>query len=231
MSDALCKISTGGGLATRKLYSDDEEAVFDIMRPTILNGIDDIAKRQDLLDRAVVINLPSIKGNRRVDEKAFWKEFNILKADILGGLCNIVSQALAALPNTRLTDKPRMADFALWISAAEKALMWQEGYFNSIYNENRDKAIDQGLELDPIAVAVQQFMANKEEWTGTTTETLSRLNQFAGNERINDSKSWTTSNKLKQRLRRIAPALRTKGIEVIELPRSSKGGMIKLVKV
>jgi hypothetical protein len=27
ISDALCKLSTGGGLATRRLFTDDEEAV------------------------------------------------------------------------------------------------------------------------------------------------------------------------------------------------------------
>jgi len=63
MSDALAKMSTGGGLATRKLYSNDDEAVFNIMRPSILNGIDDIAQRQDLLDRSIVINLPTIQTN------------------------------------------------------------------------------------------------------------------------------------------------------------------------
>jgi hypothetical protein len=38
ISDALCTLATGGGLATRKLYSDDELQVFTASRPFIING-------------------------------------------------------------------------------------------------------------------------------------------------------------------------------------------------
>src|SRR5262249_51569316 len=41
-SDTLCRLATGGGFATRQLYSDLDEALFDAMRPIILNGIEDI---------------------------------------------------------------------------------------------------------------------------------------------------------------------------------------------
>lgn len=40
LSDALCRLATGGGLATRQLYTDDEEIIFDAQRPTLLNGIE-----------------------------------------------------------------------------------------------------------------------------------------------------------------------------------------------
>jgi hypothetical protein len=229
MSDALCKMSTGGGLATRKLHTDDEEAFFNIMRPCILNGIDDIGRRQDLLDRSIVITLPSINENQRSDEQTFWKEFEVKRESILGALCQIVSSALGALADTSLTRKPRMADFALWVTAAEKALKWQDGEFMAIYDVNRNIAIDQGLEADPVAVAIQLFMEDKTEWTGTTSETLARLGKFV-DEKIKKGKLWPTSNKLKQRIRRIAPALKTIGINFVELPRSSRGGMLLLEK-
>ena len=38
LSDAFCRMATGGGFATRELYSDNEEVIFDVMRPVILNG-------------------------------------------------------------------------------------------------------------------------------------------------------------------------------------------------
>src|SRR5699024_2742845 len=69
MSDSLCKLSTGGVLSVRELYTTGEEAVFSIMRPAILNGIDDIAQRPDLLDRSLVINLPRMDEESRTDEK------------------------------------------------------------------------------------------------------------------------------------------------------------------
>ena len=41
LSDALCRLSTGGGFATRALYTDEDEKLFDAMRPIILNGVED----------------------------------------------------------------------------------------------------------------------------------------------------------------------------------------------
>ncbi len=48
MSDALCRISTGGGLATRRLFTDHDEIVLELSRPLILTGIEDLATRPDL---------------------------------------------------------------------------------------------------------------------------------------------------------------------------------------
>jgi hypothetical protein len=40
LSDALCRLASGGSFAFRQLYTDDEEVLFKAARPTILNGID-----------------------------------------------------------------------------------------------------------------------------------------------------------------------------------------------
>lgn len=60
LSDALCRLATGGGFAVRELYSDSNEVLFNAQRPVILNGIDDVAGRPDLLDRAMVLALQPI---------------------------------------------------------------------------------------------------------------------------------------------------------------------------
>lgn len=215
MSDALCKLSTGGGLATRKLYSDDEEAVFQIMRPSILNGIDDIAKRQDLLDRSIVITLPSISEDKRKDEKTFWKRFNKKKTSILGALCSIVSEALKELPNTKLQSKPRMADFSLWVTAAEKALKWEQGEFMAIYSGNRDEAIEQGIESDPFASAVVQLLKAEGNFTGNASQLIGEAGRFT-DERTKKTNAWPTSRSVRNRLRRINPALKKKNILYVE---------------
>ncbi|WP_453992374.1 hypothetical protein [Bacillus nitroreducens] len=231
MSDSLCKLSTGGGLSVRELFTTSEEAVFNIMRPSILNGIDDIAQRPDLLDRSIIINLTSITEEKRVDEKSIWKIFNQNHSSILGALCDIASSGLKELPNTFLERHPRMADFAKWISACEKALNWSNGEFIRIYKRNMGKAIDQGIESNPLAVAVQSFMSNKVEWEGTPTEMLIQLKQNVGDHPAINSKSLPAPNKLRSSLRRIASPLRTKGIEFVEMTRTAKGGRLLLKKL
>src|SRR5215467_12597245 len=41
LSDALCRLASGGSFALRRLYTDDEEVLFEAARPILLNGIED----------------------------------------------------------------------------------------------------------------------------------------------------------------------------------------------
>src|SRR6266568_3455171 len=73
LSDALCRLSTGGGFATRELHTDNEEILFDATRPIILNGIDDIAGNADLADWSVIVTLPQVAEEDRIPDKMFWR--------------------------------------------------------------------------------------------------------------------------------------------------------------
>jgi hypothetical protein len=75
LSDALCRLATGGGFSTRQLYTDDDEVIFGGQRPVILNGIEDLLERDDLRDRAVSLTLPPIPDRARRDEDRFWIRF------------------------------------------------------------------------------------------------------------------------------------------------------------
>jgi hypothetical protein len=48
LSDALCRLATGGSFAVRQLYTDDEEILSDATRPILLNGIEEVVSRPDL---------------------------------------------------------------------------------------------------------------------------------------------------------------------------------------
>src|SRR5207237_7756215 len=76
LSDALCRLSTGGGFATRQLYTDGEEAIFDVQRPVILTGIEDLPTRNDLLDRAVIVEAPALEDDNRRPESRFYADFD-----------------------------------------------------------------------------------------------------------------------------------------------------------
>src|SRR5262249_59903423 len=108
LSDALCRLATGGGFATRELYSDGEETLFDYQRPAMMTGIEDLATRGDLLDRALVLQLPPIDDDRRRTEGAFWAEFDEASPGILGALLDAVAAGLANLPHTHIDRLPRM---------------------------------------------------------------------------------------------------------------------------
>jgi hypothetical protein len=56
-----------------ELYTDSDEIIFDAMRPVTLNGIDHLAERADLAERALILHLPRIAPNDRQDERSFTR--------------------------------------------------------------------------------------------------------------------------------------------------------------
>ena len=213
LSDTLCRLATGGGFATRKLCTDQDEVLFDAARPVILNGIDDIVSRPDLADRSLFLMLEPIPEERRRPEAELRAAFEAERPRILGALFDAVVVGLRRLPETRLPKLPRMADFALWGTACEGAL-WPAGTFLSAYSGNREAAVEDVIDADPVAAAVRGVMAVQVEWRGTASELLAALADVAG-ERIVKVKTWPESPRaLASRLRRAATFLRKIGIEI-----------------
>lgn len=231
LSDALCRLSTGGGFSTRALYTDSEEIIFEAMRPVLLNGITSVATRADLLDRSMILNLPAIPEDRRKPEAELWEEFDNILPRILGALFDALSAALRNLPHTQLDTKPRMADFALWATAAEEGLGWEPGTFMKAYDQSRAELNEMALESDPVAEAVREFMADREEWIDPPTKLLDKLNEVT-DENTQRTEAWPKApQSLTPCLKRQAPVLRKAGIEIETGHRSGKGRKIHIFKI
>jgi hypothetical protein len=142
LSDALCRLSTGGGFGTRELHSDRDEVLFDEKRPVIINGIPDFATRPDLGDRAIAITLKPISRQERRTESALWQDFETAWPEILGALLDAVSSALRNLGSVTVNRPERMADFVHWLTAAEPGLGWPPGTFAAAYRGNRQGAVE-----------------------------------------------------------------------------------------
>lgn len=210
LSDNLSVLATGGGFAVRQLFTNREEEIFQAQRPIILNGISQVATRGDLIDRAIVISLPSIPEQARRDEATFWQAFNRARPSILGALLDAVSCGLRRLPDVHLDRKPRMADFALWSVAVEPACPWPDGTFLAAYTGNRQGAVEATLDGDPVADVARAIAP----WSGTASELLAELTKRTA-ENITKRKEWFSKpRQVSDALRRLAPGLRKVGIEV-----------------
>lgn len=235
LSDAVCRLATGGGFATRELYSDDEEVLFDACRPVIVNGIGEIGTRGDYLDRSLLLYAPEISSYKRRDEKKFWKAFDALHPRIFGALLSAVSCALLRVDQVDLGALPRMADFAKWATAAEPALGLQRGAFMAAYASNLQAADEIVLEAAPVAAAVRDFVHQTKScdlpWKGTATQLLELLSARVS-EDTRRLKDWPKSaSALGTVMRRIAPSLRGHQVEVgFERP-AGKRRTIKLERV
>jgi hypothetical protein len=171
LSDTLCRLATGGGFATRRLHTDDEETLFSGQRPIVANGVEDIIGRSDLADRSILVMLDPITEANRRDEKDLWARFYTMRPKIVGALLDAVAHGLHHLPTTVLARKPRMADFALWATACEGAL-WEAGSFAAAYAGNREASTASAIEADLAATAIVTMMENRHEWSGTAQSLL-----------------------------------------------------------
>src|SRR5262245_26352192 len=171
LSDALCRLASGGSFAVRQLYTDDDEVLFQSARPILLNGIEDVVGRADLADRAVFVTLAPIAEEQRRSEAELWREFEVVRPRILGALLDAVTHGLRERPRVRLERLPRMADFALWAIACENAL-WPPGTFAHAYEANRTAAVANAVDADPVAARVREIMAERTTWVGSAADLL-----------------------------------------------------------
>lgn len=218
LSDAICRLTTGGGFATRELYVNAEEVLFTATRPVILNGIGDIATRSDLLDRAIIIALPTIPNDKRRTEADLREEFELVRPMFLALLLDAVSLALRNVDTVELDDMPRMADFTKWVVAAIPALGVAPSDFLDAYGGNIQDINELALESTPAARAIMILASeipDGDEWIGTATELLDKLSFNVG-ETAERRKDWPKGARaLGAILRRLAPNFRAVGIDIM----------------
>jgi hypothetical protein len=213
MSDALSRLSTGGGAGKRRLYTDDDEVLFSGKRPVVLNGITDFATQPDLLDRVVMLSLEPIADADRRDEKALQTALEVAAPKIFGALLDGLAAGLRTIDQVSIPNLPRMADYALWGEACGSA-WWKRGAFIDAYRQNRAEAVELSIEANPVASAVQAFMENRIRWVGTATSLLGVLTAIVS-ETTARSRGWPLlPHVLSGQLRRAAPNLRKIGIGV-----------------
>jgi hypothetical protein len=214
LSDALCRVATGGGYATRRLNTDDDEALFEATRPIVINGIAVNITRSDLLDRTLVLTLPTIDSRNRMSEADYWERLEGVRPELLGALLTAVSGALQRLHDVHLADLPRMADFMIWITAAEQALGLAPGTMVAAYNRNRMESNEVALENCPLVPAIERLVENH-LWKGSATELLNALPGEAFDLGETSTEGWPTKAAgLSHMLRRVEPNLSAIGIGV-----------------
>lgn len=214
LSDSLCRLSTGGGASTRELYTNSDEILFDIQRPALINGIGDIVTRSDLLDRSIRLTLPQIEVDRRLTEETVWAEFEKARPRILGALLDAAAAAIRSLSSVRLSNLPRLADFAIFVTAAESALPWEPGTFIKHYTGNCDEVHELALESSVVAPVLRAWLPMVDgKWEGMASELLDLLAKH--DEGATRRKGWPKqANLLSAALRKIAPNLRAVGIPI-----------------
>ena len=93
-SDEICRAVTGSGSSKRKLYSDDDDIIYNFKRAVGFNGINMAASKADLLDRGLNIQVKRIEDEDYRPPEDIDKEFQELLAQTLGYIFDILVTSL-----------------------------------------------------------------------------------------------------------------------------------------
>ena len=219
MQDALCTLATGGGYASRKLFTNDEENIISVKRPVIINSIPHVITAQDLTDRAINIEAPRVAGYLEVTE--LNKAWEIDKPIIFGGLMDLFVNTLKGIDSVKGVDNSiRMIDFTRLGESMARSLEHDEGHFTSLYKANRLEGLSRSLEASPVVVAliefVEKYHGGLQVFHGAVKTLYTKLTGEQAQSQTSSKDGWVRSPRgLTEAIKRHQPALKEIGITVV----------------
>lgn len=228
MSDAWCRLSTGGGLGKRKLHSDQEEILIQAQLPILWTSIVPIAAgRDDLQDRSVTVRLEALGEERYRSEREIDALFEEMLPKLTGALYTLVSMALRTMGTIQLERRPRLADFAEWVEAAAPALGWESGSFVELMQASRYASSSQAVDGSPVGRLLVDLSKQEPEWHGQMSDLLEKLKGMADDETRRQRSFPKDATRLSRTIRRLEAPLEVMGVG-IEFARSREGRAVTL---
>ena len=215
LSDALCTLATGGGFATRELYTDGEEKLFDATRPIMLNGIEDVATRPDLLDRIALPDaarpFPRATGTTRM---SYGRRSRPSGRASWGRSWTRFPPPCETCPLPGCTGKPRHGRLrACGSRRRNRPCRGNRARSSAPTPATGATANELALEASIIAGPLAALLsAQGGRWEGTARELLDALEAAHTDEKTRKRKEWPTGpRKLSGELRRLAAEPATGG--------------------
>lgn len=192
LSDTLCRASTGEGFSKRRLYTDDEDVIYNYKRVVGVNAVSNPATRPDFLDRSIVLNLERMPDKRRRTERELDADFSRQRPAILAACFDALSHAIKKRPTISLPALPRMADFATWGACIAEGLGYSQEDFLNLYRGHISDLNTLAVEGQPFVQAVIELVDNStSEWRGTASQLLQEATRAAEREGIDTkSRAW-----------------------------------------
>ncbi|MCA9359936.1 hypothetical protein KC850_02765 [Candidatus Kaiserbacteria bacterium] len=232
-SDTLARAVTGNSFTKRKLFTDDEDFVYRFRRAVALNGINLVATKPDLLDRALIIELKRVSDEGRIPERDLWSRFEEVKPRLLGAMFTALSKAMKVnSEEIELSDSyvPRLADHYEWCKRVMVALELNPNDYAIAYRSNMDIQNEEAIESSALAQVIVQLMNDEEEIKKTPSDLLIEIKIQAGALALDTGTGIPRSCEwLWKRMRQIEVTLSNVGIG-IERTRE-RGRMIRIFKI
>jgi hypothetical protein len=217
-SDFLCRGVTGEGDMKRCLYTNDDEFIRSYRRCFVLNGIGTSLWRADLLDRAIIFDIPVLKKSRA--EKTMEDEWQCELPGILGGFFTAISKAMNTVSQITGHEKFRMSDFAQWGGALAEVLGYSQDEFFKKYQESVDRKWQDTADDSTFAKRLIELMdKHAGYWEGSAAELLHEVTHNDDDEKgMPKTAKWLSTELL-----RIAPVMRNVGVDIVKKDKREPG--------
>jgi hypothetical protein len=216
-ADQLCRLVTGEADSKRRLYTDDEDVIYELKRAILLNGINPPTDRGDVLDRSLAIELERIADDEVKPEKRLWEEFEAAHPRLLGAAFDVLSRALAIMPSiaSTLAKRPRLADWGEYAAAVYEAMGWGADHFLEDWEDVVKVQNQATLDGSPVAQVIIRFMGGVDgEYSASSANLYKKLAEVAEDLGVTKDKEWPKSaGWLWRRIREVLTLLSAVGIE------------------
>lgn len=214
ISDTLCKVSTGGSISSRMLYSDNAEFTIQMRAALVLNGIHAFGTESDLISRCVTINLRPLNDAERLSEADLSMQLEHDLPEYLSLLHALAARILAVKDTISVTYKSRMADFSVYVAALEFILKLPQDSLQNAYKRNVEQSHLAGVVDDSLFNSLCKFAKNftkDQPWCDNPHALLDNLISSS----TNNSDMPKNAAAMSKKLLVLQEALANKGVHVI----------------
>lgn len=231
LSDALCRFVTGDAFSKRELYANDSDILYAFIRAVGICGVNLVATKPDLLSRSLIIKLDLIPEDKRREERVvFNKEFEELRPFLLGAIFDCLSYCLKVAPTLELGTLPRMADHFRYSAAAAQFLGYSVEDLYAASKLNTKNQNEEALDASVVAQVIIEFMSDKSEWSGTSTEFFEKIQDTASEMKV--TKSFpANASRLVRIMMEVQTNLLALGIKAVKGKRMGRANTVELSKV
>ncbi|HEY1601477.1 MAG TPA: hypothetical protein VGG64_17890 [Pirellulales bacterium] len=156
LSEALCRLSTGGATVARKLYTNSGIAKMTAQQPVIITCINDVVTAEDLRSRSLFLDLEMLEPDKVVGEAALQERYMAMRPRVMGALLDSVVCALNNFEQTKPLPGNRLADMTRWVLAAEPTTGLPSGAIANALRANRQQAAEDALS-SPLAEGIRKL--------------------------------------------------------------------------
>ena len=210
-SNTICAMVTGTAYRKRVHYTNDSDFVFNVMNNAILTSIKLPILAKDLISRTFYLKKNKFKKDGYTQDERIRDKILKLQPYCFDELLNLTLEVRKKLIGYEIYGDNRNMDFIAIGRIVSHMVSGDEYIFDEVVQRNDGYITNEALDCSPEALAIIEFMEDKEKYVNTPTNIITDLDLFGC--KSNDYHRFPVH--FVRRLNHVRDLLRQKGIEVV----------------